>query len=192
MIDLRTFLAQSADLSDEVCLDAFAQNWTKKPVRRGGALVFQGASATDEFIALEGRLASTICDPEGKEVCVGFFVAPCVVTPSIARTRDGVSRVSVVATTDVSCARIDAGLLTRLMISSQAVRNWANGVLRDALSEKADREWCLAALGGAERLAWFRETYPGCEDMFTHSLIASFLGVTPVTLSRLRASNRPG
>ena len=119
-------------------------------MRRGGQLAVQGAPANEEFIVLQGRIASTICDPEGTEVCVGFFVAPCVVTPSIARTRDGVSRVSIVATTDVSCVRIDADLLTRLMISSQAVRNWANGVLRDALSEKADREWCLAALGGSD------------------------------------------
>lgn len=77
--------------------------------------------------------------------------------------------------------------LTDLMLGSEPIRNWANGVLRDALSEKAEREWCLAALGGAERLTWFRQAFPGYEDIFTHTLIASFLGITPVTLSRLRA-----
>ena len=159
---------------------------------KGAWLAQQEQVETDEFIVLEGCLVSTICDPEGKEVCVGFYAGPCVVTPSIARTREGLSLVSMTATTDASLVRIDSERLSNLMISSEPVRNWANGILRDALSDKADREWCLAALGGAERLSWFRAAFPGYEDIFVHSLIASFLGITPVTMSRLRASSKKG
>ena len=96
------------------------------------------------------------------------------------------SLVSIAATTDASLVKIDTGLLTDLMVSAQPIRNWANAVLRDALAEKAEREWCLAALGGSDRLAWFRDRYLGYEDPFPHYQIASFLGMTPVTLSRLR------
>lgn len=95
---------------------------------------------------------------------------------------------SITATTEAKIARIENDRLTELMIASEPIRDWANCVLRGALSQKADREWCLAALGGADRLAWFRETYPGLEDIFIHALIVSFLGITPVTLSRLRHS----
>jgi CRP-like cAMP-binding protein len=156
----------------------------------GAHLAWQEQPETDEYILLEGCLASSICDQQGKEVCVGFYVGPCVVTPNIARTRDGVSLVSIAATTDASLAMIDSDVLSNRMISSEPVRNWANGVLRDALSRKAEREWCLAALGGAERLKWFRQAYPSYEDIFPHTLIASFLGVTPVTMSRLRSNGK--
>lgn len=187
MMDLRKFLAQSPDLSDLSLADGFASHWRSKRLKKGSRLADQGQPESDEFILLDGSLASTICDQEGKEACVGLYVGPCVVTPNIARTRDGVSFVSIQATKEASLYWLDTGRLTNLMLESEPIRNWANGILQDALSEKAEREWCLAALGGAERLNWFRQAFPGYEDIFTHSLIASFLGVTPVTMSRLRA-----
>jgi CRP-like cAMP-binding protein len=188
-MDLRTFLTQSPDVSDIDWADDFASDWKQVRLGKGAHLTWQEQPEALEFILLEGCLTSSICDPEGKEICVGFYVGPCVVTPSIARTREGLSLVSIVATTDASLVQIDSGLLSDRMIASPSIRNWANGVLRHALSEKAEREWCLAALGGAERLTWFRQTFPGYEDIFTHASIASFLGITPVTMSRLRASH---
>ncbi|SMX23502.1 Crp/Fnr family transcriptional regulator [Boseongicola aestuarii] len=188
-MDLRTFLTQSPDVSDIDWADDFASDWKQVRLGKGAHLTWQEQPEALEFILLEGCLTSSICDPEGKEICVGFYVGPCVVTPSIARTREGLSLVSIVATTDASLVQIDSGLLSDRMIASPSIRNWANGVLRHALSEKAEREWCLAALGGAERLTWFRQAFPCYEDIFTHASIASFLGITPVTMSRLRASH---
>lgn len=186
-MDLRKFLAQSPDLSDVSFADDFASHWKCRRLNKGAYLAHQEQPEADEFILLEGCLASSICDREGKEICVGLHVGPCVITPNIARTRDGMSLVSIQATKAASLCWIDTDRLTNLMIESEPIRNWANGILRDALSEKAEREWCLAALGGAERLNWFRQAYPSYEEIFTHSLIASFLGITPVTMSRLRA-----
>ena len=181
---------RSPDFSDMALADDFASDWTRRRLKKGAYLSRQEQSETDEFALLEGCLASSICDKDGKEVCVGFYVGPCVVTPNIARTRNGLSLVSIVATTDSVLARIDSDVLSNRMISSEPVRNWANGILQEALSRKVDREWCLAALGGAERLTWFREAFPGYEDIFPHTLIASFLGVTPVTMSRLRTNHK--
>jgi CRP-like cAMP-binding protein len=189
-MDLTTFLTQSPGLSDVSFAEGFASHWRARRLRKGARLTHQDQPETGEFIVLEGRLVSSICDQDGKEVCVGFYVGPCVVTPNIARTRNGLSLVSIEATTDVQICTIDTDRLSNLMITSEPIRNWANGVLRDALSEKAEREWCLAALGGAGRLDWFRQAFSGYEDIFTHALIASYLGITPVTLSRLRASGK--
>ena len=189
-MDLRTFLMQSSDLSDFVCADGFVSEWKQKRLTKGAYLTLQEQPETDEFVLLDGCLVSSICDQDGKEVSVELFAGPCVITPNIARTRDGVSLVSIAATTDALLARIDSDQLSNLMIASEPIRNWANGVLREALCRKVEREWCLAALKGAERLTWFRQAYPGYEDIFPHMLIASFLGVTPVTMSRLRTGDK--
>ncbi len=177
---------QSPDLSQGVVIDEFASEWVTSHVDAKAHIIRQEDPHADEIIVLDGHLVSTICDPDGKEVCVGFFAGPSVVTPNIARTRAGRSLVSITTTSDARIAHMSSDALTDFMISSEPIRNWANGVLRETLSQKAGREWCLAALGGAERLTWFRETYPGFEDIFNHAFIASFLGITPVTLSRLR------
>ena len=190
-MDLTSYFAQSSELSGLTGAQDFPSDWHPLRLAKGAALTWQEQPETDEFILLEGCLISSICDPEGKEICVGFFRGPCVVTPNIARTRSGLSLVTITATTEASLARISSDLLTQRMLSSQPIRDWANGVLHNALAQKAEREWCLAALGGAERLAWFRQSYPGYEDIFTHGRIASFLGITPVTLSRLRARHSP-
>jgi CRP-like cAMP-binding protein len=189
-MDLRTFLQRSPDLTQGTCAARFAQRWRVSTVQRGAQVARQGEPAPDEVIVLDGRLLSRICDPEGREVCVGLYAGPGVVTPTIARTRGGASLVSIGAATDATIARIDGALLTELMLASVPVRDWANGVLREALAAKADREWGLAALGGADRLAWFRGAFPEYEAIFPHTLIASFLGMTPVTLSRLRGKDR--
>lgn len=42
----------------------------------------------------------------------------------------------------------------------------------------------------AERYQWFLNAYPGLIDQVKHKHIASFLGMSPVTLSRLRSVNR--
>lgn len=189
-MDLLSFLMQSHDLSERACVDQFASNWTSKLVNKGALLAQQGELETKETIILDGRVVSNIYDPEGRAVCVGMHVGACVLTPNIARTRNGASLITAEATSDTLVAQMDTSTLTDIMVASEPVRNWANGVLRDALARKADREWCLAALGGSDRLNWFRGTFPGYEDNFVHSHVASFLGITPVTLSRLRSKDR--
>lgn len=158
--------------------------------KRGVVLQMQGEPDPMEHIILNGRAASQISDPEGRAVCVGFQVGPCAVTPNVARTRNGTSLVSIDVIADALVARMDSRALTDLMLESEPIREWANGVLQQELARKASREWCLAALGGSDRLARFRKDFPHHEDLFGHYLIASFLGVTPVTLSRLRGAER--
>ncbi|MEP4195123.1 MAG: Crp/Fnr family transcriptional regulator [Aliishimia sp.] len=189
-MDLRTFLMQSPDLCDPTDADHLASHWTPKLVTKGGSIAQQAEHDSKEHIILDGSVASNIYGQNGSAVCVGLYVGPCIITPNIARTREGQSLVTMQAMSDVLIAQMDSTALTDLMIASEPIRNWANGVLREELGRKADREWCLAALGGAERLAWFRQNFTGYEEIFTHALIASFLGITPVTLSRLRSHDR--
>ena len=168
----------------------FAAAWSVQYVEKGRPIATQGEPDPFEHIILDGRATSQITDTEGRAVCVGFHAGPCVVAPNVARTRNGASLVSIDVNADALVAQMDSRALTELMLASEPIREWANGILQQELARKVDREWCLAALGGADRLAWFRKDFPRYEGLFGHYLIASFLGVTPVTLSRLRGAGR--
>jgi CRP-like cAMP-binding protein len=189
-LDLLNFLTSSPNALDKDTARAFAAAWSVKYIEKGRRIAMQGEPDLLEHIILDGRAISQITDPEGRAVCVGFHASPCVVAPNVARTRNGTSLVSIDVIADALVAQMNSRTLTEFMLASEPIREWANGILQQELAFKADREWCLAALGGADRLAWFRKDFPHFEGLFSHYLIASFLGVTPVTLSRLRSAER--
>ena len=189
-MDLLTFFTSSPNALDKDTAREFAAAWSVEYVEKGRRIATQGEPDLMEHIILDGRATSLITDPEGRAVCVGFHAGPCVVAPNIARTRNATSLVSIDVIADALVAQMNSRALTELMLASEPIREWANGILQQELARKADREWCLAALGGADRLAWFRKDFPRHEGLFGHYLIASFLGITPVTLSRLRSAKR--
>lgn len=189
-MDLFTYLTCPPNALDKDTAREFSAAWSVEYVEKGRRIATQGEPDPFEHIILDGRATSQITDTEGRAVCVGFHAGPCVVAPNVARNRNGTSLVSIDVIADALVAQMDCRALTELMLASEPIREWANGILQHELARKADREWCLAALGGADRLAWFRENFPHHEGLFGHYLIASFLGVTPVTLSRLRGAER--
>jgi len=75
-----------------------------------------------------------------------------------------------------------------LMINNLEIRRFGNTVLRNELTRKVDREIGLASLSAKERLLKFREEYPLLENLIPHTHIASYLGITNISLSRLRSN----
>jgi CRP-like cAMP-binding protein len=153
-------------------------------------LVFErGDLQPGEMFILEGIVRTYLSDSEGREVTLNIHVGPCTFTPSIGREMDSISRVDCASLSETRVARFSTDNLIKCMMDNSAVQKWGDAVLRNELVLRADREWALAALPGLERLQQFRERYPGLEDQIPHYHIASYLGLTPVTLSRLRSQS---
>jgi len=153
----------------------------------GDLIVSVGERNPDEYFVLSGVVKTFVGDAEGREATLAFHVGPCALTPSIARVADGRSRVNCVAMTQIRVAGFPSATLMECMLSNPSVQRWGDTVLRAELMRRADREWALAALPAAERLLQFRREHPALEDVIAHHHIASYLGITPVTLSRVRA-----
>lgn len=150
-------------------------------------IIERGELNPGEMFVLEGIVRTYLSDSEGREVTLNIHVGPCTYTPSIGREIDSISRVDCASLTEVRIVRFPTDELIKCMVDNPGVQRWGDAVLRHELVLRADREWALAVLPGLERLRQFRERYPGMEEQIPHYHIASYLGLTPVTLSRLRS-----
>ena len=156
----------------------------------GEALLRPGDAPALECVVIEGLLRSWVGDSEGRAVTLDFHPGPCALTPAIARTDAHGARIHCEALLPTRVLVFEAALLERCMLASPAVQRWGDRILRQELTRRADREWALAALSARERLQQLRRRWPTLEAQVAHHHIASYLGITPVSLSRLRGQLR--
>lgn len=109
-----------------------------------------------------------------------------VISPNTIRTFEGKSLLNLQALTDVKLSVLPAPDFEQLMIDNLEIRHFANTVLQQELIRKVDKEIGLASLTAKERLEKLRKDFPNLENLIPHSDIASYLGITNISLSRLR------
>ena len=72
------------------------------------------------------------------------------------------------------------------MVDHLDTREFGNMVLKLELQNKVEKEIGHASLTAKDRLLKFREKYPLLENLVPHTTIATYLGITNISLSRLR------
>ena len=124
--------------------------------------------------------------PEGEEVTISYFLEGSVLSPNKTRTANQISHLNFQALTKVTVASLNADKFEQLMINHPDIREFGNMVLQNELLTKVEKEIGLASLNAKERLILFREKYHFLENLISHVDIASYLGITNISLSRLR------
>lgn len=157
-----------------------------KTFPKGKAFIQRHSSNTFEYFLLKGISRSYLMNPDGEEITINFFKGPKVLSPYITRTRNNQSLYFFEAVTEVEVAYLDAKLFENLMIENLEIRFFANTVLQNELIQKVNKEIGLASMTAKERLVAFREEFGGLENEIPHPMIASYLGITNISLSRLR------
>jgi CRP-like cAMP-binding protein len=154
--------------------------------KKGHTFIQKNKPNASEYFLLDGICRSYLINPDGEEITISFFKACAVLSPFITRTSQGRSLLYFQTLTDVKLASIPALLFENFMIENIDIRNFGNTVLRNELMMKVEKEIGLASLTAKERLISFREQFPMFENLIPHPDIASYLGITNISLSRLR------
>lgn len=81
-------------------------------------------------------------------------------------------------------------VIARMQMHDMEMAILYNQLLTDALERNWKMKQVLAQCTALQRYQWFLEEYPGIIDRVNNKYIASFLGMTPVSLSRLRKEIR--
>ena len=160
---------------------------TFETYKKGDHLTQVGTFNNLEYFMLEGVCKSYLHNPEGDEITLSFFTAPCIISPHTTRVRDNKSILNLRALTELTIAHMDARQFEQLMVDHIDIRQFGNNVLQLELMTKVRKEIGLASLTGREKLQQLRTEFPNLENLVPHTDIASYLGITPISLSRLRS-----
>lgn len=155
-------------------------------IDKGNVFVRLNSPNSKEYFVLNGICRSYLLNPDGEEVTISFFSENSVLSPYTTRTREGRSSLNFQALTPVKIGVMDAKAFEHLMVENLEIREFGNTVLRQELREKIDKEIGMASLTAKDRLIKFRERHPLFENLIPHPTISSYLGITNISLSRLR------
>lgn len=157
---------------------------------KGDVFIDRGKKNNKEYFVYEGVCRSFLLSPEGEEVTISYFLEDSVLSPNKTRTANQISHLNFQALTRLTVASLNADKFEQLMINHIDIREFGNMVLQNELLAKVEKEIGLASLNAKERLILFREKYHFLENLISHADIASYLGITNISLSRLRRELR--
>jgi len=153
---------------------------------KGDVFIDRGKRNNKEYFVYEGICRSFLLSPEGEEVTISYFLEGSVLSPNKTRTANQISHLNFQALTNLTLASLNTDKFEQLMINHIDIREFGNRVLQNELLAKVEKEIGLASLNAKERLILFRKKYHFLENLISHVDIASYLGITNISLSRLR------
>jgi CRP-like cAMP-binding protein len=158
-----------------------------RTLRTGDRFLKAGTHARDVAVVVRGLLREHFVLDDGTERTKAF-VAEGEASGSLADLLSlRPSRAFIVAEEPTRLLVASYAEMRALSASSPAWAALGRASLERLVLVKAEREWELLALDAEQRYAAFRARYPGIEARALGKHVASYLGITPAHLSRLRA-----
>ena len=155
-------------------------------IPEGTLFVEKGKRNGYEYFLINGLVRSYLMNQNGDLITLLFFEESSVLSPYVTRTSNSKSLINLEAVAECTLLRIDAGEFESLIEKNLEIREFANTVLRQELLQKTNKEIRLISWTSKQRLEQFRKDFRMLENLVPHSMIATYLGITNVSLSRLR------
>lgn len=146
----------------------------------------EGKKNSSEYLLVSGIAHRYNLSDKGDMVTTGFYLPKSVITPHFARTNRGKSIFSLQTLTDAVLAGIPVAELDGLRKDNKEFHDFGQRVIEKELSTSVLLEVTFRSFNARERLLAMRKQYTNLENLVPHNLIASYLGITNVSFSRLR------
>ena len=183
---LRTVL-QDFGVNSEFSQNLFAANCTFKEYQKGKILFAEEKKNISEYLVLNGVLHRFNVNDNGENVTTGFYLKNTFITPHFARTVKNNSIFSVQTLTEIQIVEIPVIALDKLRHTDHEFKNFGQRILEFELSKNLFNEVTFRSFNAKDRLIQMRKDFPNLENLIPHNIIASYLGITNVSFSRLRS-----
>lgn len=178
-------------LQDKELIKEFVNATKIRYMKKGEYIVRIGEVLNEVYLMERGISRGYFLDVNGKDVtdcfslCCGSIAIPfCQLELNIP------AAMTIEVLEDAKFFCIPISSVIELQKSYLEVTMLYNQLLIKALNEHWKLKQILNSYTAAQRYQWFLDEYPGLIDRVSNKYIASFLGMTPVTLSRLRRTLR--
>ena len=179
-------LLHGVGIVSAVAQQQFLQKSNLLNLARNKDLMHAGKANDREYLLVDGILHRYNVTEEGQVVTTGFYMPGSVVTPHFARTKNGKSIFCLQTLTEAVVLEIDVKDLDMLRHNNPEIREFGQRVVEKELFQTFQNEVLYRSCIARERLLAMREQFPNLENLVPHQFIAAYLGITAVSLSRLR------
>lgn len=184
-MEIEDFYRNVLFISDEDLIRNLVLHSKRLTVEKGEILQNIGECVTSVNFLEEGLIRGFFLDRKGNEITDCFGIWPG--TPAVScLDLDMPSPICIEALENSALISVPISVLFKLLKNNPNVIAVYNRLLQISFQINWESKITLAQYSARERYLWFLEKYPGLIDRVTHKHIASFLGMTPVQLSRVR------
>jgi CRP-like cAMP-binding protein len=121
-----------------------------------------------------------------EEINVSFYQDNELLCPHFGRTKNGRSNFNLQAITPAIVFEFEQDVMKKIRYKYPELIDYGYLVVENELRRKNQYEIFLSIKDAKDRYQKFLEMYPSLENKISQYQIASFLRITPVSLSRLR------
>ncbi|MDY3282728.1 Crp/Fnr family transcriptional regulator [Dysosmobacter sp.] len=187
--DLPAFFRSVLLLPDEALIQRAQEVSEVLEVKKGECVIKQGDPVKNVLFLIEGIFRGYFPSSSGKEITDCFVSEPgFTVMPSSDLAE--AAPISIEAVVPSRVLSIPMQEVTSRIWRFKSLQSLYFRLLMKSFKNHWELKTALYKFNAAERYQWFCRTYPDLVEPVKGKDIASFLNMTPVTLSRIRQSLR--
>ncbi len=185
MHNFETYLKSNAGISDEE-FNILTKGLTSQYQAKGTVALRKGEVCKHSFFVEKGLLRSYTIDEQGKEHVLQFGSETWIISDRSSTFFNEPSEMFIDAIEDSTVILLDIDFLNKASALSQKFREFNQLALQNHIRQQQKRINLLLSAPAEERYLNFIKLYPDLMLRVPQWMIASYLGITPESLSRVR------
>ncbi len=182
---LINLIRQTMPMSDNIASE-IAENFEPVSLNKNDLLLKEGSVCNDYFFLEQGFMRAYTFDTEGNEVTTNFYGRNSIVFEVASYIKRTPSRENIQALTDCFGWKGNYTNLQNLFHTSPEFRGFARVVLVNSFIELKERTLSMINLTAEKRYEILLKSRQDIIQNVSIKHIASFLGITDTSLSRIR------